>query len=113
MKEEILYSAPIEKRIRTERKVVEVERFIEAMVRALANQEQLLLALQNDVSLSEDERRDRMEGAHKTIRAVLDRIAEERKRKDMLEAEIARLDRIHHSGLQILKSAKADRDNAH
>ena len=55
----------------------------------------------------------RIEGTQKTIQAVLDRVADERKKKDLLGANIVRLKKIHAIGLRILQSTKANYDTAH
>ncbi|HEY4497351.1 MAG TPA: hypothetical protein VJC20_01175 [Candidatus Paceibacterota bacterium] len=113
MREGTLYSAPQEKKKQAEKKISEVELFIEAIEQALANQQQLLHALQINDSLPEREKRNRIEGTQKTIQAVLDRVADERKKKDLLGANIVRLKKIHAIGLRILQSTKANYDTAH
>ena len=111
MREGTLYSAPQEKKKQAEKKISEVELFIEAIEQALANQQQLLHALQINDSLPEREKRNRIEGTQKTIQAVLDRVADERKKKDLLGANIVRLKKIHAIGLRILQSTNRVRDS--
>ena len=110
--EQILYSAPKIKEFAIEKKASALALFIEAIEQALANQTQLFRTLQQDKLLPEDERESRIEETQKNIQSILDRIAEEKEKKNVLESEIKRLKRIHGVGLQLLRSVKQDNGKA-